>query len=54
MHAALDKAGVENKLKIFPDADHDFYVKGDPVKTDAYALEAMNSMVAWFEDHLKK
>ena len=54
MHAALDKAGVENKLKIFPDADHDFYVKGDPVKTDAYAAEAMNTMVAWFQDHLKK
>jgi acetyl esterase/lipase len=53
MHAALDKAGVENTLKIFPDADHDFYVKGDPVKTDAYANEAMNAMVAWFEQHLK-
>jgi acetyl esterase/lipase len=53
MKAALDKAGVENKLKIFPDADHDFYVKGDPAKTDAYALEAMNTMVAWFESHLK-
>jgi acetyl esterase/lipase len=54
MHAALDKAGVENNLKIFPDADHDFYVKGDPVKTDAYAIEAMNTMVAWFQEHLKK
>jgi acetyl esterase/lipase len=54
MKAALDKAGVENKLKIFPDADHDFYVKGDPARTDAYALEAMNAMVAWFEEHLKK
>lgn len=53
LHTALDKAGVENKLKVFPDADHDFYVKGDPVKTDAYALEAMNTMVAWFEQHLK-
>jgi acetyl esterase/lipase len=53
MHAALDKAGVENKLIIFPDADHDFYVKGDPVKTDAYATGAMNTMVAWFEQHLK-
>ena len=53
MHAALDKAGVENKLIIFPDADHDFYVKGDPVKTDGYATEAMNTMVAWFEQHLK-
>lgn len=53
MHAALDKAGVENKLTIFPDADHDFYVKGDPVKTDAYANQAMNAMVAWFEQHLK-
>ncbi len=54
MHAALDKAGVESELKIFPDADHDFYVKGDPAKTDAYAIEAMNMMVAWFESHLKK
>ncbi|HEX5007247.1 MAG TPA: alpha/beta hydrolase [Hyphomonadaceae bacterium] len=54
MHAALDKAGVENRLTVFPDADHDFYVKGDPVKTDAYALEAMNAMVAWFEAHLKE
>lgn len=53
MKAALDKAGVENALKVFPDADHDFYVKGDPAKTDAYALEAMNAMVAWFEHHLK-
>ena len=53
MKAALDKAGVENKLKVFPDADHDFYVKGDPVKTDAYANEAMNAMVAWFQAHLK-
>ena len=53
MHAALDKAGVENQLKIFPDADHDFYVKGDPAKTDAYATEAMNMMVAWFTAHLK-
>ena len=49
MKAALDKAGVENKLTVFPGADHDFYVKGDPAKTDAYALEAMNAMVAWFE-----
>lgn len=53
MKAALDKVGVENKLTVFPDADHDFYVKGDPAKTDAYALEAMNAMVAWFEDKLK-
>jgi acetyl esterase/lipase len=52
MHAALDKAGVENKLIVFPGADHDFYVKGDPEKTDAYALEAMTTMVAWFEKHL--
>lgn len=53
MHAALDKAGVENRLIVFPGADHDFYVKGDPAKTDAYALEAMTTMVAWFEQHLK-
>jgi len=53
MKAALDKAGVENKLTVFPDADHDFYVKDDPAKTDAYALEAMNAMVAWFEQKLK-
>jgi acetyl esterase/lipase len=53
MKAALDRAGVENQLKIFPDADHDFYVKGDPAKTDAYAVEAMNAMVAWFEKQLK-
>ena len=52
MKAALDKAGVRNALKVFPDADHDFYVKGDPAKTDAYALEAMTTMVAWFEKHL--
>ena len=53
MKAALDKVGVENKLIKFAGADHDFYVKGDPVKTDAYANEAMNTMVAWFEAHLK-
>ncbi len=53
MKAAFDKAGVRNELKVFPDADHDFYVKGDPAKTDAYALEAMNAMVAWFEKELK-
>jgi acetyl esterase/lipase len=51
MHAALDKVGVENKLKMYAGADHDFYVKGDPAKTDAYA---MNAMVGWFESHLKK
>lgn len=54
MHAALDKAGVENRLTLFAGADHDFYVKGDPVRTDAYATEAMNAMVAWFEAHLRK
>ena len=53
MKAALDRVGVEAVLKVFPDADHDFYVKGDPAKTDAYALEAMNAMVAWFEQKLK-
>lgn len=52
MHAALDKAGVENQLKIFPEADHDFYVKGDPARTDAIANEAMNMVVAWFERYL--
>jgi len=54
MHAALDKAGVENRLQMFPGADHDFYVKGDPAKTDAYATQAMTAMVAWFEGHLRK
>ena len=53
MKAEFDKAGVENKLVVFSGADHDFYVKGDPVKTDGYAVEAMNAMVAWFEQHLK-
>ena len=53
MKAVLDKAGVTNALKVFPDADHDFYVKGDPAKTDAHAIEAMDAMVAWFEQHLK-
>ncbi|MEP7209643.1 MAG: alpha/beta hydrolase [Alphaproteobacteria bacterium] len=53
MHAAFDKAGVKNKLKTFASADHDFYVKGDPVKTDGYCTEAMNDMAAWFEQHLK-
>jgi len=48
----LDRVGVEAKLVAFPGADHDFYVKGDPAKTDAYALEAMNMMVAWFEEKL--
>lgn len=52
MKAALDKAGVENRLVMFPGADHDFYVKGDPAKTDAYATEAMAAMAAWFEGHL--
>ena len=54
MKAALDKAGVRNELKIYPEADHDFYVKGDPARTDAIATEAMNMMVAWFEKELKK
>jgi acetyl esterase/lipase len=54
MHAALEKAGVESRLKLYAGADHDFYVKGDPAKTDAYALDAMNTMVGWFESHLKK
>lgn len=54
MHAALDRAGVENELKMFAGADHDFYVKGDPARTDAYATQAMNAMVAWFERRLKK
>ena len=54
MHVALDKAGVENKLTMFPGADHDFYVKDDPAKTDAYAVEAMNAMADWFERRLKK
>ena len=53
MKAALDKASVENRLKVFPDADHDLYVKGDPAKTDAYAVEAMNAMVDWFQKHLR-
>ncbi len=53
MKAALDKAGVKNELKIFPEADHDFYVKGEPARTDAIANEAMNMMVAWFEKNLK-
>ena len=54
MKAALDKAGVENQLKMYPGADHDFYVKGDLTKTDAYATDAMTAMVAWFECHLKR
>jgi dipeptidyl aminopeptidase/acylaminoacyl peptidase len=54
MHAALDKAGVENRLKMFAGADHDFYIKGDPARTDAYCVEAMNAMVGWFESHLKR
>ncbi|MET0273418.1 MAG: prolyl oligopeptidase family serine peptidase, partial [Phenylobacterium sp.] len=54
MHAALDKAGVENRLKLYAGADHDFYVKGDPARTDAYATDAMNEMVGWFESHLKR
>jgi acetyl esterase/lipase len=53
MKAALDKVGVENRLVAFAGADHDFYVKGDPAKTDSYALQAMNMMVAWFEEKLK-
>jgi len=54
MHAALDKAGVKNSLKMFAGADHDFYVKGDPARTDAYCVEAMSAMVGWFESNLKK
>ncbi|MCR5879474.1 alpha/beta hydrolase [Phenylobacterium sp. J367] len=53
MRAALDKVGVENELRMFAGADHDFYVKGDPAKTDAYATEAMKAMVGWFETRLK-
>jgi len=54
MHAALDKVGVENRLTYYAGADHDFYVKGDPVRTDAYATDAMTAMVGWFESHLRK
>ncbi|MFZ5720887.1 MAG: prolyl oligopeptidase family serine peptidase [Pseudomonadota bacterium] len=54
MRAALDTVGVENQLRMFAGADHDFYVKGDPAKTDAYAIQAMNAMVGWFESHLRK
>ncbi|MCR5877057.1 alpha/beta hydrolase [Phenylobacterium sp. J367] len=54
MKAALDRAGVRNELRMFAGADHDFYVKGDPARTDAYATAAMNAMVAWFEEHLRK
>ena len=54
MHTALERAGVENRLKFYSGADHDFYVTGDPAKTDAYATDAMNAMVGWFESHLKK
>ncbi|WP_374471741.1 alpha/beta hydrolase [Phenylobacterium sp.] len=54
MRQALEKAGVESELRLFAGADHDFYVKGDPAKTDAYATEAMQAMVRWFEDHLKR
>ena len=53
MKAALDKASVKSELKVFPEAGHDFYVKGDPKRTDAIANEAMNMMVAWFEQQLK-
>lgn len=52
LQTALNSAGIENNLVVFPDANHDFYVKGDPAKTDAYALDAMHRMVAWFEQHL--
>ena len=34
MHAALDKAGVENRLRMFAGADHDFYIKGDAARTE--------------------
>lgn len=54
MHAALDKVRVENRLTYYAGADHDFYVKGDPVRTDAYATDAMTAMVGWFESHLRK
>jgi acetyl esterase/lipase len=54
MRAALDRAGVENRLKMYAGADHDFYVKGDPARTDAYATDAMNAMVGWFERYLRK
>lgn len=54
MHAALEKAGIESRLTMFAEADHDFYVKGDPTRTDAYATQAMNAMVGWFESHLRK
>ena len=54
MHAALDRVGVENRLKMYAGADHDFYVRGDPVRTDAYATDAMAEMVRWFEGHLKR
>ena len=53
LHAALDRAGVYNKLQMFAGADHDFIVSGDPVRTDAYAVQALQAMAAWFGAHLK-
>lgn len=54
MHAALGKVGVESRLKMYAGADHDFYVRGDPAQTDAYALDAMTEMVGWFVRQLKE
>jgi len=53
MRVALDKAGVENVLKIFPDADHDFYVKGDRRRPTPMQPRPWRTMVAWFEQHLE-
>jgi len=44
MYAAPDKIGIENKLKMYAGADHDFYVKGDPANTNAYATDAVKAM----------
>jgi acetyl esterase/lipase len=54
LHAALEKAGVESKLQMFAGAEHDFNMPSDPVRADAYATQALQAMVAWFETHLKK
>jgi acetyl esterase/lipase len=48
--AALDKVGVENRLQMFAGADHDFVITSDPARADAYCVQALQTMTAWFEE----
>jgi acetyl esterase/lipase len=52
MKEAMDKAGVENVLTIFPGANHGFAVPSDRALQARYQAEASSQMVAWFVQRL--